>query len=143
MRTFALLVLALLSIEVSSAATFKSEAEIRAHADRVMTKVAAGNLTGAFADMKPYVIVPPDEFDAMALNSKSQRGQFGARYGTPVGYEFIAQKKMGDSLLRLIYVEKTERHALPWTFVFYRGPKGWVLNSFSWHDRLPDLFGAP
>jgi hypothetical protein len=79
----------------------------------------------------------------MALNSQSQRDQFGARYGAAAGNEFIAQKKVGDSLLRLVYIEKTERHALPWTFIFYRGPKGWVLNSFNWNDRLPDLFGAP
>lgn len=143
MRTLALLILALLTADASLAATLKGEAEIRAYTDRVMAKVGSGDLAGAFANMKAYVIVPADEFDATALNSRSQRSQYGARYGAPVGFEFIAQKKMGDSLLRLIYIEKTERHALPWTFVFYRGPKGWVLNSFSWHDRLPDIFGAP
>ena len=143
MRILALLALVLLNVGNSFAATLKSEVEIRAFADRIMTKVAAGDLTGAFADMKPYVIVPATEFDAMASSSKLQRDQYGARYGAPTGYEFIAQKKIGDSLVRLIYIEKTERHALPWTFIFYRGSKGWVLNSFYWNDRLPELFGAP
>lgn len=143
MRILALLVLTSLSVGNCLAETLKGEAEIRAFSDRVMTKIAAGDLAGAFADMKPYIVIPVAEFDAAVLTSKSQRDQFGARYGAPTGYEFIAQKKIGDSLMRLFYIEKTQRHALPWTFVFYRGAQGWMVNSFSWNDRLPDLFGPP
>jgi hypothetical protein len=92
--------------------------------------------------MKPYIVVPPAEFDAMTLTSKAQRDQAGARYGAPVGYEFVRKSTVGESLLKLTYIEKTDRHALPWMFFFYRTPKGWVLNSFFWNDRMPDLFGG-
>lgn len=141
MRTLLLLGIALLGASDALAATLKNELDIRAFADRVMVRVGAGDLAGAFAEMKPCVIVPAAEFDAVALNSKSMRDQFGVRYGATIGYEFIAQDKLGDSLLRLTYIEKTQVHALPWTFIFYRGPDGWILNTFNWNDKIQDLFG--
>ena len=141
MRFLATLLLAL-GLGTAQAATLADEAAIRSFADGVMAKVGKGNQTGAFAAMKPYTIIPSSEFDAMVLQSKAQRDQFGARYGKPVGYEFISLKRTGQSLLKLTYIEKTEHHALPWLFYFYRGPKGWVLNSFLWHDRMPDLLSG-
>lgn len=78
----------------------------------------------------------------MALNSKAQREWAGTRYGAPVGYEFIGETRAGQSLLKLTYIEKTERHALPWMFYFYRSPKGWVLNTFLWHDQMQNLLGG-
>jgi len=138
----AVVLLSLLALGNAGAATIPTEAEIRTFADGVMAQVAKGDLSGAFAAMKPYTIIPSAEFDAAALGSKSQRDQFGARYGKSIGYEFIALKRSGQSLIKLTYIEKTERHALPWMFYFYRSPKGWVLNSFQWNDRMPDLLAG-
>lgn len=126
----------------AQAATLQTDADIRALADSVMAKVAKADLPGAFAVMKPYTIIPPTEFDAAALQSKSQRDLVGTRFGATIGYEFIGEKRSGQSLLKLTYIEKTELHALPWIFYFYRTPNGWVLNSFFWHDRMPDLLSG-
>ena len=142
MSRLALLLVMVLAYGTAAADTLHTEADIRAFADRVMAKVAGADLPGAFALMKPYTIVPPTEFDAAALQSKSQRDLVGTRFGATTGYEFIAEKRSGQSLLKLTYIEKTERHALPWIFYFYRTPKGWVLNSFYWHDRMPDLLAG-
>jgi hypothetical protein len=124
----------------SFADTLATDVDVRKFADGVMAKVARGDLAGAFATMKPYTIVPGTEFDAMVLNSKSLRDQYGARFGKSVGFEFVEQKRVGGTLLRLTYIEKTEKHVLPWNLYFYKGPNGWVLNSFNWHDRMQDLF---
>jgi len=141
-KTLPLLAVAVLALNVAHADALKSEAHLRPFADSVMAKVGAGDLVGAFALMKPYTIVPGAEFDATALNSKAQRDLVGARFGVAAGYEFIGESKVGQSLLRLTYIEKTERHALPWMFYFYRSPDGWVLNAFLWHDQLQSLFGT-
>jgi hypothetical protein len=29
---------------------------------------------------------------------------------------------VGESLLKLTYIEKTERQAIPWMFIFYKAP---------------------
>ncbi len=122
------------------AATWKTEAELKPFAESVMAKVAANDLAGAFKAMQPYAVAPEAELQSVALQSKAQREQYGARYGKPIGYEFIGQKKVGDTVVRLLFVEKAERHAMPWSFIFYKGPKGWTLNSFNWSDQLGVLF---
>lgn len=134
------LIASLLSVPHALADTLKDEEEVRQLADRIMARAAEGNIVGAFDVMKPYIIIPESELQSGALQSQSQRDLFAARYGKSIGYELIEEKKLGQSLLRLHYIEKTAKHALPWTFYFYRSPAGWVLNSFDWSDQIQGAF---
>ena len=83
---------------------------------------------------------PDAEFQGLALQTISQREQLGARYGKSIGYELVSENKAGESILRLIYVEKTSKHVLPWVFYFYKLPTGWVLHSFAWSDQIQNAF---
>ena len=124
----------------ASADTLKNEGDLRALGDRVMSALTTRGVSAAFEAMKPYALVTGAEFDSLSLASKSQRDQFGSRYGKTIGFEFISQTRVGESLIRLTYIEKTEKHALPWVFYFYKTPTGWALNSFVWNDRMQQLF---
>lgn len=141
-NNFVLTLIAIFLSGHSFADTIKAEPDIKPFTENVMGKVAKNDLIGAFSAMKPYVIIPEAEFQSAVLNSKAQRDQFGARYGKTIGYEYIGQKKLGESLIRYTYIEKTEKHALPWIFYFYKGPAGWVLNSFIWNDQMQQIFSA-
>jgi hypothetical protein len=114
--------------------------ELQPFSDRVMARVSKGDLDGAFEAMKPYVVIPAAEFEALAVNTRAQRGIAGNRYGRVMGYECVERKAVGQSLIRITCIEKTEKHALPWRFFFYKGSDGWVLNSFNWSDNLTSLF---
>ncbi|NLR74364.1 hypothetical protein [Leeia aquatica] len=125
---------------VATAATLKSEVEVRAFTDKVMAQVGKGDLSGAFASMKPYAVVPVAELQSLELRTKALRDQVGGRYGKPVGFEFVSLKKAGESVMQYMYIEKTEEHALPWRFIFYKSPNGWVLNTFFWNANIQQLF---
>lgn len=141
MRYFKPTVILILILASSAHAdTFKSAQELRPFVDSVMKKAASGDIAAALNAMGPYTIIPEAEFQSAVLNSKAQRDQYGVRYGKSVGYEYISEEKAGESLIRLVYIEKTEKHALPWVFYFYKSPQGWVLNSFQWNDQLPIIF---
>ena len=120
--------------------TLKNEADIRAFGDRVMGTLAKSGMQAAFDAMRPYAPVPDSEFQTTVNTSKAQREQFASRYGKTIGYDFAGQKKVGESVIRLRYVERAERHAMSWTFYFYKTPSGWILNSFQWNDRMQNLF---
>lgn len=120
--------------------TLKTEPEVKQLAEKIMAQAGRGNISGAFDVMKPYVAIPDSEFQGLSLQSKAQRDQFGFRYGKSIGYEFVSEKKVGQSVVRLTYLEKTEKHALPWMFVFYKTPTGWTLNSFVWNDKIQNVF---
>jgi hypothetical protein len=138
MRAF--LAAAALAASTAHADTLKTDAELRPFADRVMTSVVAGGLANGFAVMRPYVVIPEVDLQNVLLKSQQQRDELGPRYGKTIGFEFIGQKRLGESLVRLTYIEKTERHALPWMFHFYKTRNGWVLNSFVWNDQASQLF---
>ncbi len=108
--------------------------------EAVMAKVGVGDLDGAFKVMKPHAIVPEAEYEALVASTKAQRAKVGGRYGKVVGWECLEEKKVGRSLTRVSCIEKTEKHALPWMFYFYKSPRGWVLNSFLWNDNVASLF---
>jgi hypothetical protein len=130
-----------LTIAGSAAAdTLKSEADLRPFGDRVMAAVVKSGMPAAYDALKPYLLIPESEFQSVLRSSKSQRDQFALRYGRTIGYEFVGSRKAGESLVRIVYIEKTEKHALPWTFYFYKTPAGWVLNAFHWNDQVPALF---
>lgn len=133
--------LLLLGLSLSSwADTLKSEAEIKQFSEKAMALIAKNEINAAFSLMKPYSIVPESEFQSIAAQMIVQREQFGARYGQPIGYEWTGEKKAGDSILRLIYVEKTTKTAMPWFFFFYKSTDGWLLSSVLFNDNIAATF---
>jgi len=120
--------------------TLKTEADLKPFADRVMAATVGTGLEAGFAVMRPYLVISETELQNVLLKSRAQREETAPRYGKSVGYEYIGRRKLGDSLVRLTYIEKTERHALPWMFHFYQTRNGWVLSSFLWNDRASELF---
>ena len=120
--------------------TLKTDADLRPFADRVMAGVAGAGIAAGISVMRPYVVMPEVELQKALLTLQSQREAYPDRFGKTVGFEFIGQKKLGESLVRLAYIEKTERRALPWLFHFYRTRNGWVLESFLCNDQASQLF---
>lgn len=62
--------------------------------------------------------------------------QYGSRFGSPIGIEFIDLKKSGDSLLRIRYLQKCVKGPLTWVFYFYKNNDGWLLDTFKWDDSM-------
>ena len=130
----------LIMTNLAFADTLDSEGAIRVFTDTIMEKVAAGDFDAAFEMIKPYILLSSAEVDSVLEKTKSLRDQYGSRYGKSTGYAYLDSKKVGKILLRLRYVEQTNRHALPWVFYFYKSEDGWILNSFDWNDIYKDLF---
>lgn len=136
----ALMAAAMLFVAAAHADTLKTDAELRPFTDRVMAAVSGAGLEAGFSVMRPYVVISETELQQALLKMQAQRDQWRPRYGKSVGFEYIGAKRIGQSLLRLTYVEKTERHALPWMFHFYRTGNGWILGSFLSNDLSSELF---
>jgi len=125
---------------VANADGFKTEDLLQPFAESVMAKVGKGELNAALTTMQPFMTVPKKEFETVIENTRTQRAKLTDRLGKSNGYECFGQKKVGQSLLKVTCIEKTENVALAWLFYFYKTPRGWVLISFVWNDNLPALF---
>lgn len=139
-RSFLVLLLFICTLCAQAGEALPGPKEARAFGDQVMAKVAAGQLDAAIAEMKRYSIVPEAEIDAGLGQFKLQLPAIALRYGSIVGSEFVREDKVGESLLRITYLQRFDRHAMKWYFFFYRGSNGWVLNTFRFDDNILSLF---
>jgi hypothetical protein len=141
MKTIAMVTTILLCFSLSAFAdTLKDENEVRQFADYIVQTAVVEGVAAAINKMKPYVQMNAEDLNALAMDSKDQRDGLEGLLGKSVGYEFLGLETVGTSLMRLQYVEMTERHAFPWDFYFYRTEQGWTLNDFYWHGDLRRLF---
>lgn len=120
--------------------TLKSPIEARQLTDRVMIKVGMGDVENGVRLIKPYLIIPSSEFEAMIEQLKLQSPAILHRFGKSIGYEFIREDRVGENLLRIVQIQRFEKHVMRWNFYFYRGKNGWVLNTFKSDDDIRQIF---
>lgn len=135
-----ILVVLLVLCSSAMADTLKNPAEARQLTDRIMIKVGKGDIESGIRLSKPFLAIPAAEFDALLDQLKTQQPAMTQRFGKSIGHEFIRQDKTGDNLLRIIQIHRFENHVMRWSFYFYRGKAGWVLNTFKTDDDIRQLF---
>jgi len=120
--------------------SFSSPQAARVSIDKVMAAIAADNVDGGLSQIKPYSALPPAEFDAALGQIKYQLSPMASRFGKSIGYEFIKEDKVGNSFIRFTYLQKYEKHAIRWFFIFYDSGTGLMLNALFFRDNMQDLF---
>ena len=139
MKRLVLLVSLLFSFQ-AHAAELASIEDAKLLAKNVMALVEKGDTNKGLNLLKPYLIIPESEFDVMLNNLKMQQSLIDQRFGKTVGVEYINEKIVGNSFMRITYAQKFEKHAMRWNFYFYKPKNGWVLNTFNTDDKIQLLF---
>jgi hypothetical protein len=114
--------------------------DVRSLTDTVMQEVSGRNYNGGLDLLKQYSILSSAEIDTIETTLRAQSPKIESNYGKIIGVEFLEQKQIGDSLLRVTYLLKMQRFALQWTFTFYKGEAGWSLIVLDYNDKLQSLF---
>jgi hypothetical protein len=78
----------------------------------------------------------PQAASSMQRQYREVLGRVEDTMGKPVpgGYEFIGVKRLGTSVVKLVYLQKNERFFLPWAFSFYKAADEWRLTYISFPD---------
>ena len=105
-----------------------------------MVLVSQDNIKDGVSLLRPYSVVPIAEFDVQISNLDMQLPAIHQRFGKSIGYDLIADEKLGDSLSQLIYIQKFEKHAMVWRFIFYKPDQKWLLNTWYFNDQVHGLF---
>ena len=113
---------------------------LRKVTDSTMQRVGRGDIEGGLKAFRHLTIIPTAEFDAMLGQIPVQLPGMTTRFGPSMGYEFIKEDKIGESMARLTYIHKFEKHAMRWYFYCYKSKSGWVVNTFRFDDRWHELF---
>lgn len=135
-----IIVLALLISTLTSADTLKDEKQVEKLAKDIMTFVGKGETVKGLDLMAPYLIIPKAEFETTKSQFVMQAPMFESRFGKTLSSEYISTVKIGKSLIKILYIQKFERHLMYWNFYFYKPKSEWVLNTFRSNDSLELLF---
>ena len=115
-----------------NASAADAEATCRAVTDRFVQDWCGASTNGAFKEVLKDNWYKPDEVDQIVKQTEAQRERAeafareeGKRLATP--FEYLGSRQMGESHLKLVYVERLERTMVPWSFLFYRAENTWRL----------------
>lgn len=107
--------------------------------DDFMATLADSEVENAFDVIRDISLLSREELDPLETTTKNQIKIVEPRYGKIVGYERVKVESPAPSLLTCTYLLKHERHALRWTFLFYKPKEEWFLNSFTWDDQITEM----
>ena len=79
--------------------------------------------------MKPQAVDTLKERTASALPT----------YGMVLGFDKVREEKFGSSIVRLVYVLKSEKAPTIWEFYFYKPQTSWFLGNVLFNDQFLSL----
>jgi hypothetical protein len=122
------------------AAALQTEDQVQEISDQFMAEVEFGNYEEGFLLLKDHWPLSEADFEALVAQTNEQMAMVGATFGAETGSEQVRSEAVGESLLRLTYLQKFENHAIRWQLTFYRPDGYWLVNQVSWDDDLEALF---
>ena len=57
-------------------------------------------------------------------------------FGKVLGFDLIREEPFGTSLVRLVYLLKSERHLTAWEFYFYKPKSVWFVAEVNFSDKF-------
>lgn len=107
----------------------------------IMSVVGNGDFDGAVKLIETAAVEFPElEFISFQQKSVKFRAILNQTHGDTIGAEFVRRMTLGDSWVRIVYLEKLEKYSLVWIFDFYRPKNEWLLRNFTFSDELGNWF---
>ena len=139
MRNFVLL-LALSLSTATAASPLTTKEETSALCSAAASKLGSGETDAAFDVLMPNWPLPPEELKSLSYQTKSQLAMVSARFGAPLGVEFIKSTSAGQSFVQHLYLIKFSNHALRFSCIFYKPKEVCIVNGVTWDDQTAKLF---
>ena len=123
-----------------SAAPLVSQADVQQLCEQFLNDMVAGRYEAAFHALRPYFPVSEAKFDHLKTETRRQLELAEEQFGTPIGWALGRSDLLGETALRLRYLQKFENDVIYWDLVFYKPREAWLLNGLGFDDDIPGLF---
>jgi hypothetical protein len=128
--------------DTQGAPALRTEGDITDLCENALSHIVDGDIAKGIAALRPYALsISKSDMDSLENQLLGQADTIRESYGDPIGYVLISKANLKDTVLRVVYVVKYERHLIRWTFIFYKPYDSWILDFFNYDDSIEDLFG--
>ena len=115
--------------------TFAAESAPKQIVENFFDLVVKGQISNAYDLLFIGSSIPNDKPQAVSM-LKQQTASGLQMYGKILGYEFISEEKFGTSIIRYVYVLKSEKGPTEWEFYFYNPKGSWFLANVTFNDQF-------
>ena len=103
--------------------------------EEFFSSVMKADIAGGYDRLFEGSTIPQDKPQAVTLlKNQTQNGL--PLYGKILGYDFIKEEDFGSSIVRLVYVLKSEKVPTTWEFYFYKPKGSWFLANIIFNDQF-------
>ena len=120
--------------------TLATEADALQLCETFLQAIVAGEHGRAFDAVRPYFPVSDERFLKLKSAISDQLDVAGQHLGQPIGYTFLDTNLIGQVLLRYRFAQQFPVDIFYWQIVFYRTPRGWIINQLGFDDEVERLF---
>lgn len=104
-------------------------------AEAFFASIQKGDISGGYDRLFVGSAIPQDKPQAVTvIKTQTQNGL--PLYGAILGYELTKEEKFGSSVVRLVYILKSERAPTIWEFYFYKPKDSWFLVHVTFNDQF-------
>jgi hypothetical protein len=135
MKRVPIIIITVLLICFVQSANAKEPKEIT---EKFFKMVQSGKIPEAYDQLFAGSQIPDQKPQAVDL-LKRQTASGLPMYGNILGVELIREEKIGQSLVRLVYILKSEMAPTVWEFYFYKPKSDWFLGNILFNDEFKSL----
>jgi len=110
----------------------------KAMIETFFVEVQKGNIAGAYDQLFTGSPIPVDKPQAVNVLKQQTLANLPL-YGKVLGFEQVHEEKLTDSVMRFVYILKTEKAPLTWEFYFYKPKADWFLANINYNDQFSSL----
>jgi len=115
--------------------TFAAESAPKQIVENFFDLVVKGQISNGYDQLFIGSSIPKDKPQAVSMLKQQTEGGLPL-YGKVLGYEYISEEKFGTSILRYVYVLKSEKGPTEWEFYFYKPKGSWFLVNVTFNDQF-------
>ena len=132
MKKLTVFITAMVLVGFSHAGFAKEPAEFT---EAFFSMLKTGKISEAYDQLFVGSPVPAQKPQALEM-IKRQTASALPLFGKIVGVEKIRDERIGESIVRLVYVLKLDRSPTVWEFYFYKPKNSWFLVNVNFNDEF-------
>lgn len=119
-----------------AAALFDAHAQTspRNIAESFLTTIAQGKVAAAYLKLFEGSNIAKDKGPGAAIRKQTEVAL--PPLGKVLGFDLIREEQFGASLVRLVFLLKSERHLTTWEFYFYKPKTVWFVAEINFSDKF-------
>ncbi len=106
----------------------------RGIAEAFLAAIAQGQMTAGYAKLFEGSNIARDRGQGGSIRRQTETAL--PPLGKVLGYDLIREEPFGTSLVRLVYLLKSERHLTSWEFYFYKPKNYWFIAEVNFSDKF-------